>query len=36
MVAILSLIGVLTTFVTPETRGRDLDDLRDAGQARGI
>jgi MHS family metabolite:H+ symporter-like MFS transporter len=35
-VAILSLIGVLTTFVTPETRGRDLDDLRDAGQETGI
>ncbi|MEM5313852.1 MFS transporter [Paraburkholderia sp. JHI869] len=29
-VAILSLIGVVTTFYTPETRGRDLDDLRDA------
>ncbi|MFM0097799.1 MFS transporter [Paraburkholderia nemoris] len=29
-VAILSLIGVLTTYFTPETRGRDLDDLRDA------
>jgi MHS family metabolite:H+ symporter-like MFS transporter len=29
-VAILSLIGVVTTYHTPETRGRDLDDLRDA------
>ncbi|WP_293039924.1 MFS transporter [Paraburkholderia sp.] len=29
-VAILSLIGVVTTFYLPETRGRDLDDLRDA------
>ncbi|CAE6747880.1 MFS transporter [Paraburkholderia nemoris] len=29
-VAILSLIGVVTTYFTPETRGRDLDDLRDA------
>ncbi|CAB3726404.1 Putative transporter YdfJ [Paraburkholderia sediminicola] len=29
-VAILSLIGVVTTYYTPETRGRDLDDLRDA------
>jgi MHS family metabolite:H+ symporter-like MFS transporter len=35
-VAVLSLIGVLTTFVTPETRGRDLDDLRDPGQTVGI
>lgn len=32
-VAILSLIGVVTTYYTPETRGRDLDDLRDADQA---
>jgi MHS family metabolite:H+ symporter-like MFS transporter len=31
-VAILSLIGVVTTFYTPETRGRDLDDLRDAAE----
>ncbi|SAL25534.1 MFS transporter [Caballeronia humi] len=29
-VAILSFIGVVTTYYTPETRGRDLDDLRDA------
>ncbi|MFC5430846.1 MFS transporter [Paraburkholderia denitrificans] len=29
-VAILSLIGVVTTFYLPETRGRDLDDLHDA------
>jgi MHS family metabolite:H+ symporter-like MFS transporter len=35
-VAVLSLIGVITTFFTPETRGRDLDDLRDPGQAVGI
>jgi len=28
----LSLITVATTFVTPEPRGRDLDDPRDAGQ----
>ncbi|HTT12085.1 MAG TPA: MFS transporter [Burkholderiaceae bacterium] len=34
-VAILSLIGALTTYVVPETRGRDLDDLRDAGQETG-
>lgn len=31
-VALLSLISVVTTFFTPETRGRDLDDVRDAGQ----
>jgi MHS family metabolite:H+ symporter-like MFS transporter len=31
-VAILSLIGVVTTYYTPETRGRDLDDLRDAAE----
>ncbi|HWT38682.1 MAG TPA: MFS transporter, partial [Paraburkholderia sp.] len=30
-VVILSLIGVVTTFYLPETRGRDLDDLHDAG-----
>jgi len=30
--ALLSLIAVVTTFYVPETRGRDLDDLRDAGQ----
>ena len=29
---VLSLITVATTFVTPEPRGRDLDDPRDAGQ----
>jgi MFS transporter, MHS family, metabolite:H+ symporter len=29
-VAVLSLIGVLTTFHIPETRGRSLDDLNDA------
>ena len=32
-VAVLSLVTVFTTFITPETRGRDLDDPRDAGQA---
>jgi MFS transporter, MHS family, metabolite:H+ symporter len=32
--SILSCIGVATTFFTPETRGRDLDDLNDAGQSR--
>ena len=32
-VALLSLISVVTTYYTPETRGRDLDDLRDAAQA---
>ena len=32
-VAALSLISVVTTYYTPETRGRDLDDLRDAAQA---
>ena len=32
-VAVLSLIGVVTTYFTPETRGRDLDDLRDASDA---
>jgi MFS transporter, MHS family, metabolite:H+ symporter len=35
-VAILSLIGVVTTFYTPETRGRDLDDLRDAADVPAI
>ena len=34
-VAILSLIGVVTTYFTPETRGRDLDDLRDAAEMPG-
>jgi MHS family metabolite:H+ symporter-like MFS transporter len=34
-VAILSLIGIVTTYYTPETRGRDLDDLRDAGHSHG-
>ncbi|HKT97672.1 MAG TPA: MFS transporter [Paraburkholderia sp.] len=29
-VAVLSLIGVLTTYCIPETRGRNLDDLHDA------
>jgi MFS transporter, MHS family, metabolite:H+ symporter len=31
-VALLSLITVVITFLTPEPRGRDLDDPRDAGQ----
>jgi len=35
-VAVLTLISLVTTFYTPETRGRDLDDLRDAGQTAGI
>jgi MHS family metabolite:H+ symporter-like MFS transporter len=35
-VVLLSLITVVTTYFTPETRGRDLDDLRDAGQQVGI
>jgi MHS family metabolite:H+ symporter-like MFS transporter len=35
-VALLSLISLIATYFTPETRGRDLDDLRDAGQAEGI
>ncbi len=30
--AILALISFFTTFVTPETRGRSLTDLNDAGQ----
>ena len=30
-VVILSLVSTVTTFFMPETRGRDLDDLRDAG-----
>lgn len=32
--AVLSLLTVVTTFLTPETRGRDLDDPRDAADAR--
>jgi MHS family metabolite:H+ symporter-like MFS transporter len=31
-VALLSLVSVVTTFYTPEPRGRDLDDPRDAAQ----
>ena len=31
-VALLSAVSLATTFATPETRGRDLDDLRDAGK----
>ena len=33
---LLTGITVITTFYTPEPRGRDLDDLRDAGQEVGI
>ena len=33
---LLTGITVITTFYTPEPRGRDLDDLRDAGQEFGI
>ena len=29
---VLALISYATTFVTPETRGRSLTDLNDAGQ----
>jgi len=29
-VALLTLGTIITTFLTPEPRGRDLDDLRDA------
>ncbi|MEJ8821624.1 MFS transporter [Variovorax humicola] len=29
-VAVLSLTGVITTYLTPETRGRDLDAMNDA------
>ena len=32
--ALLSLLTLVTTFFTPETRGRDLDDPRDAIDAR--
>jgi MHS family metabolite:H+ symporter-like MFS transporter len=35
-VVLLSLITVVTTFLMPEPRGRDLGDLRDAGQEVGI
>ena len=35
-VALLSLTTVVTSYLTPETRGRDLDDLRDAGQTVGL
>lgn len=34
-VAVLSLISFVTTFYIPETRGRDLDDLRDSHEAPG-
>ena len=30
--SLLTLITIITTFYTPEPRGRDLDDLRDAAQ----
>jgi MHS family metabolite:H+ symporter-like MFS transporter len=33
---LLTVITMITTFYTPEPRGRDLDDLRDAGQSVGI
>jgi MFS transporter, MHS family, metabolite:H+ symporter len=33
-VALLTLLTVITTFLIPETRGRDLDDPRDAVDAR--
>jgi MHS family metabolite:H+ symporter-like MFS transporter len=33
---VLTLITVITTFFTPDPRGRDLDDPRDAGQTIGI
>ena len=35
-VVLLSSITVVTTFLTPETRGRDLDDPRDAGSGTGV
>jgi len=31
--SLLTMITVITTFYTPEPRGRDLDDTRDAVQA---
>jgi MHS family metabolite:H+ symporter-like MFS transporter len=34
--SLLTVITLVTTFFTPEPRGRDLDDLRDAGQAVGV
>jgi MHS family metabolite:H+ symporter-like MFS transporter len=34
--SLLTVITIITTFFTPEPRGRDLDDLRDAGQEVGI
>lgn len=30
--AVLALISFFSSFVTPETRGRSLTDLNDAGQ----
>jgi MFS transporter, MHS family, metabolite:H+ symporter len=33
---LLTGITIITTLYTPEPRGRDLDDLRDAGQQVGI
>ena len=33
-VALLTLDTIITTFFTPEPRGRDLDDLRDAVDAK--
>jgi MHS family metabolite:H+ symporter-like MFS transporter len=34
--SLLTVITLVTTFFTPEPRGRDLDDLRDAGQEVGV
>jgi MHS family metabolite:H+ symporter-like MFS transporter len=34
--ALLTVLTIITTFFTPEPRGRDLDDLRDAGQKVGV
>ena len=34
--SLLTVITLITTCYTPEPRGRDLDDLRDAGQEVGI
>jgi len=34
--SLLTVITLITTFYTPEPRGRDLDDLRDVGREVGI
>jgi MFS transporter, MHS family, metabolite:H+ symporter len=34
--SLLTVLTIITTFFAPEPRGRDLDDLRDAGQEVGI